>query len=98
MEVLRIIGATRTIGKSQGYIGLPVRDNIDTSAEMATMQEDLQTFDNGPDAGLEVPTMTTAWSPTPDELAKLAAGAPIYVRLVGTQHPPIKVFVGDPPE
>jgi hypothetical protein len=41
--------------------------------------------------------MTTAWEPTPDELEAIAKGAPIYVRIFGTSHPPIMVFVGEPP-
>ncbi len=43
-------------------------------------------------------TLTTAWEPTPDELAAIAAGAPIYLTIVGTTHPPVAVGVGPIPE
>lgn len=80
MLSIRIAGTTRVLGKSQGYIGLAVRDEIvhDTAV------------------GGDVHAMTTAWEPTPDELARLNAGAPVYIQLLGTAHPPILVTVGDP--
>lgn len=76
MMINAIEGCTRVIGKSQGYLGLPLRD-----AEV-----------DG------VPTMTSSWQPTPTELAQLAAGAPIYVTLLGQAHPPIIVSIGPVPE
>jgi hypothetical protein len=77
----RIEGTTRTIGASQGYEGLPVRD------------EEVNCSVNGPGT----PCMTTAWTPTPAELAALNAGASIHVCILGTQHPPISVSVGPVP-
>lgn len=77
-----IEGATRTIGKSQGYEGLPVRDGKVNSTV------------TGPDT----PVMVTAWQPTPVELIALNAGASIHVILVGNNHPPIMVEVGPPCE
>lgn len=50
-----IEGATRIVGKSQGYLGLAIRDE----AICCTV--------NGP----QTPSMTTAWMPTPEELAAL---------------------------
>lgn len=81
MQIGRIKDATRVIGKSQGYMGLPLRD------EMISCKV------NGP----ETPAMVTAWLPTPKELAALNAGAPVHVRILGTAHPPIMVEVGDVP-
>jgi hypothetical protein len=78
MEIGRIEGATRTIGKSQGYLGLPRRDEVINCAV------------NGP----STPVMVTAWFPSPEELVALAAGAAIHVRILGTAHPPIMVGVG----
>ncbi len=82
MISLRIKDATRVIGKSQGYLGLAVRD--------------LMTNDtvNGPDT----PAMETAWEPTPDELQRIAVGAPIILRILGTMHPPVMVEVGPTPD
>jgi hypothetical protein len=78
----RIPGATRILGKSQGYLGLAVRDELvnDTVNGECT------------------PAMTTAWIPTPAELELIARGAPVYVQILGTMHPPISVTVGEPPE
>lgn len=82
MQIGRVEGATRVLGKSQGYMGLPVRD------------ETIVCTVNGP----EQPCMVTAWLPTPAELAALIAGAPVHVRILGSAHPPILVEVGTPPE
>jgi hypothetical protein len=78
MQIGRIEGATRVIGKSQGYMGLPLRDAVVNCSV------------NGPDT----PTMTTAWLPTPEELAALNAGASVHVTILGVAHPPILVGVG----
>ena len=82
MQIGHILGATRTIGKSQGYKGLPLRD------------EPINCGVNGPGT----PSMVTAWLPTPKELEALNAGAAVHVRILGTAHPPIMVTVGNPPE
>ena len=81
MMIAMIAGATRVLGQSQGYLGLPVRDQIEHC--VAT--------------GRDVPSMTTAWTPTPEELAALNAGASVHVTLQGTGHPPIYVSVGEAP-
>lgn len=80
MIAARIKGTTRLIGKSQGYIGLAVRDQ----------------FTNCTVNGDGTPEMVTAWEPTPAELAALNAGAHVEVRILGTAHPPIIVQVGEP--
>lgn len=80
MIAKRIAGATRVLGRSQGYIGLAVRD------------EQVNCTVNGP----HTPTMVTAWEPTPQELAALNAGAPVLLHVVGTAHPPVRVEVGEP--
>lgn len=77
MLIGRIEGATRVVGTSQGFLGLPIRD------------EKIQ--------GDGLPVMVTAWLPTPEELAALAAGASVHVSIVGTKHPPIVVGVGEAP-
>lgn len=94
MEIGRITGATRVLGKSQGYYGLPLRDEAKNLGDLPHM---LLTLQNDTVTGPDTPTMVTAWLPNPDELAALAAGAPLYVSLVGTAHPPIMVSVGDAP-
>ena len=75
-----IEGATRTIGESQGYIGLPLRDEVVDCAV------------NG-DA---TPCMVSAWQPSPEEIEAQRAGAPVLLRVLGTQHPPAMVYVETP--
>jgi len=76
-----IRGATRIVGKSQGYLGLPIRDVI------------INDTVNGPDT----PAMETVWEPTPAEMAALAAGAPVKVTILGQVPPPMMVSVGEVP-
>lgn len=37
--------------------------------------------------------MISAWEPTPDELARLNAGAPVLLWVVGYAHPPVMLTV-----
>jgi hypothetical protein len=80
--VARIANATRVIGKSQGYLGLPLRDEL------------IHETVNGPGT----PSMVTAWEPTPDELERLNKGALVQLRVLGTGHPPVMLEVGGVPE
>jgi len=82
MQIGRIEGCTRVLGKSQGYLGLPLRD--------ITINDSV----NGPDT----PAMETAWFPTPAELEAISAGAPVILRVLGTGHPPVMLYAGKPPE
>lgn len=79
MLIKRISGTTRVIGKSQGYLGLPIRDEpiID------------QTND------LPVNRMVSAWELTPNEIDRLKKGATIYLSIIGTQHPPVMLEIGE---
>jgi hypothetical protein len=81
MLIGTIEGVTRIIGKSQGYLGLPLRDELINCTV----------------GGQGTPAMVTAWQPTPDELARLNAGASVHLRVLGTVHPPVMVGVSDPP-
>lgn len=82
MQPGMIKGHTRVAGKSQGYLGLPIRDvRINCSVN-----------------GLDTPAMETAWFPTPAELAALNAGAPVLVRILGQVPPPMMIETGDLPE
>lgn len=81
MQIGRIDGCTRVIGKAQGYLGLPLRD---------------ETFDC-PVNGRGTPRMVTAWLPTPDEIAAINAGAPIHLTVLGSVHPPVMLGVGVAP-
>lgn len=76
MMINAIDGTTRRIGKAQGYLGLPLRDEIG-------------------DFG---PQMVSSWQPTPAEVIAIAAGAPIYLTVLGSGHPPVMLAVGALPE
>lgn len=60
---------------------------------------------DGPCGGLPIrdeqttagPGMTSAWQPTPEELARLNAGASIHLTVLGRVHPPVSMSVGIPP-
>jgi hypothetical protein len=56
-----------------------------------------QTEDTG-HPGIIFPTMTTAWEPSPDELARLNAGGKVIVRQLGSPPiNPMSVDVGECP-
>lgn len=40
-------------------------------------------------------SFTSAWRPTPGEMAKLVAGAPILLEIIAAGHPPVSITVGD---
>ena len=73
MIVCMVKGATRRLGKDQGYRELPIRDEIRDGAKV----------------------MVSAWEPTPKELQQLNAGAKVKVTVLGVEHPPIVVEVGE---
>ena len=82
MQIGHIEGATRVVGKSQGFLGLPIKD-------VAV---------NCPVCGPDTPAMVTAWLPTPDEIKAINSGAAIHIQIQGTGHPPILVDVGPKPD
>ena len=80
----RIDGATRYLGAPQGWE--PEKDG--ECSHLAIL--DLQSENGG------APVMISAWEPTPAELEALQAGAPVYLQIVGTAHPPVNVWVQKP--
>ncbi len=71
------------IGRSQGYLGVAV--HYGTIIDVV--------------AGAETPCLTTAWTPTPEQLAKLNAGGNIVLRQINIVNlPPMTLDVSDPPE
>lgn len=82
MQIGHIENSTRVLGKSQGYLGLPVRDEVLVCSVN----------------GVGTPAMTTAWIPTPAEIDAINQGAAIHIRILGIAHPPIMVDVGEIPD
>ena len=76
MLVAVIKGHTRILGEQQGFLRLPIRDDL---------------YEDG------MPLMVTAWEPSPEEMIKIALGAKIEIAIMGTEHPPISVVVGEVP-
>lgn len=70
-------------GRSQGYLGLPMRVQ-----KHNTSLKDGRVFESD--------CMITKWIPTKEELARLAMGEAIYIRMLGSVPPPMMVGVGDP--
>lgn len=94
MEIGRIENATRVVGKSQGYYGVPIRDEARNLGDLPHL---LHTMGFNSVDG-ECPVMQTVWSPTPDEMEKIASGAPIYLEIVGIAFQPMRLVVGEVPK
>lgn len=45
----------------------------------------------------DMPVMISVWEPTPAEAAAIAAGGKIALRIVGTGHPPVALWVEESP-
>lgn len=43
-------------------------------------------------------SMTSAWYPTPEEIALIVKGAPIHLEIVSASHPPVLLTVGEAPK
>ena len=83
MIVSRVEGCTRALGAPQGW-----NPETDGYCGMLPIRDEMR------DA---MPTMISAWEPTPAELAALNAGAKVVLRVVGVQHPPVMIYVGEAP-
>lgn len=81
MHIGRIDGATCVIGKSQGYLGLPLR-HVSVNCSVG---------------GDGTPAMESAWFPTPAEISAIVRGAPVILRVIGEKHPPVMLEVGIAP-
>lgn len=46
----------------------------------------------------DMPVMTSAWTPTPEELELLNKGASVHVGIIGRSHPPLFVTTGSTPD
>lgn len=82
MNMARIVGFTDVIGKAQGYQPLYVR----------------KTPVVDPTSKANTHLQETAWTPDPEELRRLNAGASVVVKVLSSGHPPMQVCVGDVPE
>jgi hypothetical protein len=82
MIVARIEGCTRVLGAPPGW-------TPETSGPCLGLP--IRDGVNG-----DVPCMESAWEPTPAELAALNNGGKVYLRILGTGHPPVMVYALGP--
>lgn len=80
-------GTVRVHGKAQGFKGLPVRHSDRPLVDK-----------NGELTGTTVHVIATAWTPTPEELAKLNAGGNVIIEEWAELPNPTNVSVSDPPK
>jgi hypothetical protein len=84
MMICRIPGATRNLGAPADWDG-----KTDPHCSVLPILDHQVGGRN---------VMTSAWEPTPEELAALNAGAKILLSIFGTGHPVVSLGVGEPPE
>ncbi len=84
MKPGRIEGATRNFGAPDGW-----------DADVLGPCHTLPIRDELTTDGLT--RMTSAWLPNSEELAQLAAGAPVHLSIYGTGHPVVSMGVGIAP-
>lgn len=77
MIIDKIEGCTRTLGEAQGYIGLPIRDEL--VLDSAT--------------GQPVNQMSSVWQPSAEEVQQLLNGGQIRLSVFGDTHPPVRLEV-----
>lgn len=80
----RIEGATRRIGPPKGW------DKAKEGPCGNLLVRDMPTASGN--------VMVTAWLPNTDELARMVAGASVYLTVLGSQHPVVAMGVGNAPE
>jgi hypothetical protein len=82
---IRVSGATR-------YLGAPADWKDDGRAKDCGF---LAIRDEQSSVGT---AMTSAWELEPHEVAAMAKGAPLYLTICGTGHPPVQLKIGATPE
>jgi hypothetical protein len=81
MNNLKPVNATRRdVGAGQGYIGIDIVDR--------TINDSVN--------GRGTPQMTTYWDLDDEERRRIAAGAPIALRILGNIPPPLIIEVVEP--
>lgn len=50
-------------------------------------------YDHQFDSSKAIPGVISYWKPTPQQLALLNSGAPVYLSFLGANHPPVAVGV-----
>ena len=76
----------------------PIRNATRNLAEDQDEYESLMIRDEPHPIGeyLSVPSMSSLWQPSSDEVAQIINGQPIKLKILGIIHPPVMITVGDP--
>lgn len=78
MKVGKIKNSTRTIGESQGYIGLPLRESYQPNA-ISIM----------PGISLPGKVLESLWEFSTEDVLAIYGGAPLILTVIGDGHPPV---------
>jgi hypothetical protein len=78
----RILNATRSLGAPKDW-----DKSVGSDCQVLIVRDEVQHCN----------TMTSAWFPTPDEIAAISAGAPVHLTIAGYVHPPVMLGVGEVP-
>ena len=78
---------------------------IQNATRTLSAPKDWNRDENGPCGGLPIRDektsagmgMFSAWFPTPEEIERIKEGAPIYLIVLGSTHPPVDMRVGPRP-
>lgn len=81
MRTGRIAGATRTFVKPTSW-----DEAVSGPCDPLAIRDEVHD---------QVPCMRSAWFPTSAEIDRLKAGAPVYLDVVGVEHPVVALGVGD---
>lgn len=84
MDIGKITGTTRTLGAPRGW---------DQTSDGVCVGLPIRDERHAPG----INRMVSAWVPTPEDIALIQAGAPIYLHVIGETHPPVSLVVGCPP-
>lgn len=84
MEIAKIDGANMVLAAPRDW-------NEERNGECFDLPIRAEVLNNS------LPSLTSAWKPTADELARLNAGAPVHLRIISRAHPPVMLEVGEVP-
>lgn len=82
MEPVKLINATRTIGKPLDW-----DEEVDRECLALSVHDSAW---NNPEATSNI--MTSAWKPDEDELAILNTGGHVFLGIYGVKHPVVQVY------
>jgi hypothetical protein len=92
------LGAVQVDRREGSLIRKRIYERGFSEADLAEILSRFRRFAVEPVSRLAPSGINRGWEPTPDELAALAHGAKVMLRVVGTGHPPVMLYVSDIPD